>query len=93
MRPPLIGIAILSWALAGPSVAVPERSHDITIDDYFTLAHLTGVAFSPDGSRVAYVESRWDKEEDGRNSDLWVVDVETRAVTRLTFDPAADSSP
>ncbi len=39
-----------------------ERTHDIEPDDYFGLGGITSCALSPDGSRVAYVESRWDKE-------------------------------
>ena len=30
---------------------------------------------SPDGQHIAYTELRWEKENDGRNTDLWVVDV------------------
>jgi Tol biopolymer transport system component len=46
-------------------------------------------AFSPDGSRVAFV---WDGE--GRdNFDIYVKQVRTGDVTRLTTDPADDFSP
>ena len=71
----------------------PQRSHRITIDDYFTLAAITEVALSPDGSAAAYVEQRWEPPEATRNSDLWVVEVATGAARRLTFDRANEAAP
>jgi acylaminoacyl-peptidase len=71
----------------------PVRDHDIVAGDYFTLGTVTSCKLSPDGKLVAYTESRWEKSEDKRNSDLWVVDTDTLERTRLTFDPAGDGSP
>lgn len=71
----------------------PARNHDIEVEDYFSLATPTECAVSPDGAMVAYTELRWDKDADGRNQDLWVVETRTKAVTRLTFDSASDASP
>lgn len=79
----------LSPAAAQP----PERTHDIELDDYFTLGVMSTCTASPDGRYVAYVEARWEKSLDGRNADLWVLDTQTRERRRLTFDPAADGSP
>jgi len=86
---------LLTWAgPAGGAAAQPrERTHDIELDDYFTLGVITTCAASPDGRYVAYVEARWEKPLDGRNADLWVLDTQTRERRRLTFDPAADGSP
>lgn len=79
-------------AQAAPPAAA-ARSHDITLDDYFTLAALTGLAVAPDGSMVATQEMRWEPEEDLRNSDLWVTDTVTRERIRLTTDAAWDGAP
>jgi dipeptidyl aminopeptidase/acylaminoacyl peptidase len=80
--------------LAGVAVAEPPpRDHDIVLEDYFDLAFITSCAMAPDGSRIAYTEMRWEPERDARNTDLWVVDADTGAPTRLTFDPAADTAP
>jgi len=73
-------------------LALAQPSHDITIDDYFTLATPTSAVISPDGTKVAYTEMRWDEDLDRRNTDLWVVDVQTQRPTRLTFDPSTDSN-
>ncbi len=78
---------------AGP----PSRTHDITVEDYFTLAVAGEAVIAPDGRFVAYTDARWDEALDGRNTDLWVVSTEAQGGShprrRLTFDDAADESP
>ena len=76
-------------AVAGEIV----RDHDITSDDYFTIGVVVDCAMSPGGEHAAYVESRWEPPNEKRNLDLWVAEVGTKEVRRLTFDPAADGSP
>lgn len=80
--------------VAGPAMAEPPaRDHQIVAEDYFSIAVIGGCALSPDGSQVAYTESRWDPPAEKRNTDLWVVDSKSRDVRRLTFDSASDGSP
>ena len=69
----------------------PARTHDVTIDDYFTLAFVSEVAISPDGESVAYAEGRWQSSTNDRKADLWVAAVGTGEATRLTFDRAGYS--
>jgi TolB protein len=45
-------------------------------------------AFSPDGSRLALTLSG-----SGGNLDIWLLDLSTQALTRLTDDPAVDTEP
>jgi dipeptidyl aminopeptidase/acylaminoacyl peptidase len=71
----------------------PARTHDIQADDYFSIGVIAGCALSPDGKQVAYIELRWDEELDGRNADIWVVDIASKERKRLTFDRGADTSP
>ncbi|MCH7812868.1 MAG: PD40 domain-containing protein, partial [Planctomycetes bacterium] len=87
----LLTILVALIAGAGPDAA--PRDHDITIDDYFTMAVITDAVLSPDGRQVAYTEMRWEPPAKLRNTDLWVVDGDTRQTTRLTFQPANDSRP
>jgi dipeptidyl aminopeptidase/acylaminoacyl peptidase len=91
----LLPLACLTFLVLCPLVfaAAPARTHEITIDDYFTEAFLNGCAVSPDGRWVAYVELRWQPPSDDRNTDLWVVNTQSAEVRRLTFDPAADTDP
>ncbi|MCP3903521.1 MAG: S9 family peptidase [Planctomycetes bacterium] len=90
----LLVLAMVAAATPGAVAGdPPARDHDITIDDYFTQSYISTIATSPDGRHVAYVEGRWDKELDRRNMDLWVVEIDSKQVRRLTFDPASDGSP
>ena len=70
-----------------------DRTHDITIEDYFTQASITDCALSSDGSLVAYTESRWQGPQEPASSDLWVVNCQTKAIQQLTFDPSSDAHP
>jgi dipeptidyl aminopeptidase/acylaminoacyl peptidase len=73
--------------------AAPERTHDITLDDYFSLDIIAQFQVAPRGTHVAYAVSRWDKPSDGRKVDLWVVDTQTAKSRRLTFDHAGVAAP
>jgi dipeptidyl aminopeptidase/acylaminoacyl peptidase len=84
--------AVLLFAL--PAFADVARTHDITIDDYETLAMIRELAVSPDGKVVAYTEARWDKSDDLQKTDLWVVATDGKGKpTRLTGDRANDGHP
>ncbi len=70
------------------------HAHDITPEDYFSLATVTDLAFSPEGKRVAYCEARWDRKANNRRTDLWVVGTDGKAKpVRLTSDRANDRGP
>ncbi len=86
-----VGCAILIPVVA--MAGEPTRTHDIVADDYFTLSTVTACKISPDGSRVAYTEMRWEPPAKRRNTDLWVVSTTERSPVRLTFEPSSDSSP
>jgi dipeptidyl aminopeptidase/acylaminoacyl peptidase len=80
-------------AVCGPAAAA-DRTHAVTVDDYFTLATITEIAASPDRHQVAYCEARWDAADDARKSDLWVVgDGGPVKPKRLTGDRANDRHP
>lgn len=70
-----------------------ERSHEITIEDYFSLAYVTDVEVSPDGKKVAYAEWRWDGPGNPRDTDLWIIDADGTNGRRLTFDSADENLP
>jgi dipeptidyl aminopeptidase/acylaminoacyl peptidase len=64
----------------------PERTHSITIDDYFTMATPLEVAVSPDGRYVAYTDARWQKSTNDRKADLWVVTTKVGTTRRVTSE-------
>lgn len=84
-----VGWLCCSFALA----ADPARTHEITIDDVFSIAHLGGVEISPDGKQVVYSDSRWDVPRDRRNADLWLVSTSGEPPRRLTFEFGSEASP
>ncbi|UCG16255.1 MAG: S9 family peptidase [Phycisphaerales bacterium] len=84
-----VAVSTIAYAGAIP----PVRDHDIEPDDYFTIGTISGCAMSPDGKQVAYSEMRWEPPAERRNRDLWVVQCDSHARRRLTFDPASDRSP
>ncbi len=88
----LFSTMLVAAATAG-AADVSRRTHRITPDDYFSIATITGVALSPDGTAAAYVEQRWEPPEATRNSDLWVVGAATGPARRLTFDRANEVRP
>lgn len=91
-RLPLAALLLMVLSLAAPAEP-PERTHNITIEDYFSLAIIEEPVCSPDGRYVVYVERRWDERLDRRNADLWLFDTQTSQTRRLTFDDADDTSP
>ena len=54
----------LATTLSSMATAQIQRDHDITIDDYFTIANITGCISSPSATHVAYTEMRWDESLD-----------------------------
>ncbi|MFH1419692.1 MAG: S9 family peptidase [Planctomycetota bacterium] len=88
-----VGVLAVLLSVVAAQAEPPARDHDIVPEDYFTLATIASCEISPDGKYVAYTELRWDEEADTRNTDLWVVDCETKRRQRLTFDIASDGSP
>jgi dipeptidyl aminopeptidase/acylaminoacyl peptidase len=77
---------LLLVPLGGACAQETLRTHDITIDDYFSMSLLTASAIAPDGKHVAYSEARWQKSTGDRKSDLWIVDTKTPKPRKLTFD-------
>ena len=88
-------VLLVGFFLAASAFApAAERTHDVVPADYFTLATITDIALSPDGSKVAYTEARWDEADGLRKSNLWLVATDGKSPPRrLTGDRANDRSP
>lgn len=88
------GSIVVLVVLAGSLTSMAaERTHDIVIEDYFTQAFIGECTISPDGRQIAYTESRWPGPKQPASSDIWLVDCQTQAIQRLTFDPCSDAHP
>jgi len=79
-------ITILVLVLATSLAGAGERTHTIEAEDYFSIAGIYGIALSQNGSMAAWTESRWSVDDDGRNTELWTIDLESKEPQRLTFD-------
>ncbi len=86
----MLRIALILF-VALPAFAAGPNSHDIDVDDYFSLAAVLSTSISPNGRYVAYVDLRWNTDTKTRNGDLWVVDTKTKATRRLTFHKDFDA--
>jgi dipeptidyl aminopeptidase/acylaminoacyl peptidase len=87
---PLLACAILAPSLAAP----PERTHNITPEDYASVATISDVALSLDGGQAAFCLGKWDKKADNRRTELWVVEANGKGKPRqLTQDRANDRTP
>ncbi len=81
---------IVVFLFAVPSFA-QVRTHTVTPADYASISAITEIAVSPDGKRVAYGLSVWDKAEDTRKSDVWIVPTDGKGKpAKLTFDRGND---
>ncbi|MCG9714743.1 S9 family peptidase [Shewanella insulae] len=91
----LTALAAICAATMGLSsgVLAAERTHQITTDDFFTIGNMGNVRLSPDGKHALWLESRWDKELDKTQKDLWLIDTKSRKTSRLTFTNESESSP
>lgn len=96
MRSALRILAVIGLAcslLPAPPVSAAERTHDVTLDDYFSLATITELAMSGDGAAVAYTVATWDKDDDARKTDLWIAPLAGGKPLRVTSDRANDRRP
>lgn len=93
VRHAAFGLALALAASAAAATEPPARTHDIVADDYFTQGFIYDCAISPGGESVAFTDLRWDLDADTRHTDIWIVEVKTRRMQRMTFDPASDDGP
>ncbi len=67
--------AIAAW-LATAALAADALPHAFTVDRYLELQSAREPRISPDGKRVVYTRTRFDKLEDKPQSELWAVDAD-----------------
>lgn len=74
-------------------MAYASGGRTITNDDLFALRVIGEFQVSPDGSRVVFVVTRTDTEQDRTVSNLWLVETAGGASRQLTTAYANDSAP
>ena len=89
LRTPLLLLAALFVALPGAAA----ETHPFSIHDMLAMDRISDAQVSPDGSLAAFVLRTTDLAANRGRTDLWLLDVRTKAVRRLTTHEAGDSSP
>ncbi|MBS0393803.1 MAG: S9 family peptidase [Proteobacteria bacterium] len=69
-------LGAIAVGLATAAVAADPPPHTFTVDRYLELQSAREPRISPDGKRVVYTRTRFDKLEDKPQSELWVVDAD-----------------
>lgn len=88
-----LSLVALTCAVGWSSFAqTAERNHTITIDDFFDIGLMHSVKISPNGQQSIWLETRWDKELDKTQSDIWQIDHNTKQSKRLTFTNEKESA-
>lgn len=86
-RLPSIAVIAVFCAVSVAWAAPPQRTHDITVDDYLTVHLIPDCTTSADGRHVAFTELRWGEHDEPRSTDLWVAGTESPRPLRLTLEP------
>ena len=78
--------------LAG-SLAWTEGRHPIAFDDLIGLGRVSDPQVSPDGKWVAYTITRYSKDKNAGNSDIWIVPAAGGKARQLTQSDKRDNNP
>jgi dipeptidyl aminopeptidase/acylaminoacyl peptidase len=89
---PLVAIilALAAGELTSVSAFGDKR---MTIEDALAIKLVGAPQFSPDGKRIAYTISEWDRKENRRITHIWLVSAAGGPSTKLTNGDKGESSP
>ena len=65
----------------------------MTVDEIFKIKTVSSPQISPDGKFIAVTVSEANWDENRMNSDIYLINIETGKVTRLTYHPKPDFRP
>ena len=86
-------IARLILAIAMMPIAGAAAERRMTVEESLALRQIGSIALSPDGTRIVYAVSDWDRAGNRRVSHLHVVSIETGRSFRLTNGEKGESAP
>ena len=93
MKLPRLVMLLLALAVALSAGAAEAAKRVLTPQDLWAMKRLSSPALAPDGKTVAFVVQEWSIEKNKPTSNLWLADVASGAVRRLTTAQASDGSP
>jgi dipeptidyl aminopeptidase/acylaminoacyl peptidase len=91
--PLLLGAAMLALSMGEAGAISAFRDKRMTIEDALAIRQISAHQFSPDGKRIAYTISEWDREENRRVSHIWVVSFDGGPTAKLTTGDKGETSP
>src|SRR5262245_25008126 len=89
----LIGVAMVALLLCDIYAVSAFGDKRMTIEDALAVRQIGAPQFSPDGKRIAYTISEWDKEENRRVSHIWLVSSNGGPTVKLTTGDKGETSP
>lgn len=91
-RPAAVATAAVKPASGATRKATP-KAPAYTLEHALTLSSFSDLAWSRDGSKLAYVVAAVDTAENAVNNDLWLYDFAKRREWRLTRHAKSDGAP
>ena len=91
LRPPILLAAVAALSLLGPAAGAAE-THPFSVHDMLAMERVSDPRVSPDGASVAFTVRRTDLDANKGRTDVWLLDVASKGVRRLTTHDASDSS-
>jgi dipeptidyl aminopeptidase/acylaminoacyl peptidase len=81
-------------AICMTASALAQQLRGITPEDYFAFEFVSDPNLSPDGKTVAYVITKIDRNQNRRNSSIWMASLDgSRAPWQFTTSPQSANSP
>jgi len=93
LRRNLLLTLALGAVLACAAPAAAAETHPFSIHDMLAMDRISDAQVSPDGTQAAFVLRTTDLAANRGRTDLWLLDVRTKAVRRLTTHEAGDANP
>jgi dipeptidyl aminopeptidase/acylaminoacyl peptidase len=91
MKPPRVFALFVTLALFAAAFAADKRP--ITPQDLWAMKRLGSPALAPDGKTAVFTVQEWSVEKAKSTASLWLVDVATGNLRRLTTASASDGAP
>lgn len=88
-----LAVILLALSLDGVTAFSAFGDKRMTTEDALAIRQIGAPQFSPDGKRIAYTISEWDKKENRRVSHIWLVSVDGGPTTKLTTGDKGETSP
>ncbi|MBN2198330.1 MAG: S9 family peptidase [Candidatus Aminicenantes bacterium] len=89
----IIAAAQAAVGTAGAQAAAAADTHPFSVRDMLAMDRVSEPAVSPCGKWIVFTLRTTDLEANRGSTDLWLTDLEGKALRRLTTNPAADFNP